>query len=61
MQNKYGMIMSRITLKDISGGVMRAYYFFMKFMRSFLIGLGCGFAAVILIIAAALIIYTAIF
>ena len=55
------MIVSRITLKDISGGVMRAYYFFMKFMRSFLIGLGCGFAAVIIIIAAALIIYTAIF
>ncbi|MGN1410035.1 MAG: hypothetical protein ACI4XJ_07640 [Eubacteriales bacterium] len=40
---------------------MRAYYFFMKFLRSFLIGLGCGFAAVLILSAAAVIIYTAIF
>ena len=31
---------------------MRAYYFFMKFMRSFMVGFVCGLAAVGVIAAA---------
>lgn len=40
---------------------MRAYYFFMKFWRSFIIGLGCGFGAVAVLAALAVIIYSAVF
>ena len=36
---------------------MRAYYFFMKFWRSFLIGLGCGLAACGILAAAGLAVY----
>lgn len=36
---------------------MRAYHFFMKFMRSFAIGLACGFAAVAIVISLLLLVY----
>lgn len=36
---------------------MRVHYFFMKFIRSFLIGFGCASAALVLIASAALAAY----
>ena len=34
------------------GHTMRAYYFFMKFLRTFLIGFTCGTGAILFIAAA---------
>ncbi len=49
-----------LTPEMISEGVMRTYYFFMKFMRSFLIGLGCGFGAIAVLACVAVMIYAAV-
>lgn len=39
------------------GRFMRAYYFFMKFWRSFLIGFGCGLIALAVIAAVGFAVY----
>jgi len=36
---------------------MRSHYFFMKFMRSFLIGFGCAMASLVVIAAVLAILY----
>lgn len=52
LTNKYGIILQIISSYTFfSEDDMRAYYFFMKFIRSFGIGFGC--ALITLVIAAA--------
>ena len=58
MRNKYGIIKAILSVSRKGGTDMRAYYFLMKFLRSFGIGF-CAAAAILTLAAAAgLILYT---
>jgi len=52
IRNKYAIIEAILSVSQGGGTDMRAYYFFMKFIRSFFIGF-CAAAAILTLAAAA--------